>query len=408
MKTFKSLLETVGPKIMVYGFGAFQPGNSSDAILINTVKTLAKKQNAAYSILVDDTATPLSVESKLHYLKLMYPNTNFVPANTHSITDSPNSFLGKYQLLILVTTPDNVSKYEHTIQARYINKFAKIEMMAVKRPVSDYDKDLVFAAKNNNFDAFKHGFPPSISSLDVKHLMNDIRVGLGLDKAKEPIALEHDSVREDYFNNKLFEVYDIVKSDDEIYLINKCGANHLLLQNESGELVSKWLKDVMPIEESGMRELDKTKVAKIIALALNVADDKTTTNPSAIINSALMNAKSKNFTQKISKPVIVKLLQIASNMGIYFDKNLIEDVAAADTSVHILQKLYGKNKGPWVRKYHPRIVTFAASGQNSEPETGKYDVDRDDANATDPGYMDKKLGKLYDKTRKRITNPTTG
>ena len=82
--------------------------------------------------------------------------------------------------------------------------------------------------------------------------MNDVRSGLDLEPIKEHINLVKDDLREQYFRGEIFNEGDIVESSNVVYKIIKRGSNHLLLQNEEGLKVSKWIQDVQLTERKFM------------------------------------------------------------------------------------------------------------------------------------------------------------
>jgi hypothetical protein len=84
--------------------------------------------------------------------------------------------------------------------------------------------------------------------------MNDVRIGLGLEPVKENLILVKDKLREQYFRGEIFNEGDIVESNGDLFTIVKRGSNHLLLKEQSGNLVSKWIQDVKPTEEKEMNE----------------------------------------------------------------------------------------------------------------------------------------------------------
>jgi hypothetical protein len=84
--------------------------------------------------------------------------------------------------------------------------------------------------------------------------MNDVRMGLGLDPVKEQLVLVKNKLREEYFRGEIFNEGDIVESNGQQFTIVKRGSNHLLLKEESGKLVSKWIQDVKPMEDKAMNE----------------------------------------------------------------------------------------------------------------------------------------------------------
>jgi hypothetical protein len=104
------------------------------------------------------------------------------------------------------------------------------------------------------YEEFKKKLPSTIRELDGRRLMNDVRMGLGLEPVKEQLVLVKDKLREQYFRGEIFNEGDIVESNGEQFTIVKRGSNHLLLKEESGKLVSKWIQDVKPMEDKAMNE----------------------------------------------------------------------------------------------------------------------------------------------------------
>jgi len=104
------------------------------------------------------------------------------------------------------------------------------------------------------YEEFKKKLPSNIRELDGRRLMNDVRHGLGLDPVKEQLMMVKDKLREQYFRGEIFNEGDLVESNGELYKIVKRGSNHLLLKEQSGNLVSKWIQDVKPTEEKEMKE----------------------------------------------------------------------------------------------------------------------------------------------------------
>ena len=136
-----------------------------------------------------------------------------------------------------------------------------VEFIAIteKDPDANETKMKSFATKAL-YEQFKKKLPTTIRELDGKRLMNDVRQGMGLDPIKEQLNLVKDTLREDYFNGKIFNIGDIVESNEEHYEIVKRGSNHLLLKNSSGELISKWIHDVKLVQENAHHNHQHTKV----------------------------------------------------------------------------------------------------------------------------------------------------
>ena len=381
MKKFKQLVKELPSKKVVFAFGRFQPISTGHALLINAVKTIASKQNADHVIIASKTQdkkqNPLPVDRKIYYMERAFPNINFMAANDAVRTPiEAAKFLNqKYKNLIMIAGSDRVPAFTKLLN-EYNGKeyhFDTIEVISAGERDPDSDTasgmsgtKMRDAAKKGDFISFKKGLPHTLTELDAKRLMNEIRKGLGLEAIKEQVVFERDIIREDYHAGKIFNVGDIVESNDVVYQIKKRGANHLLLQDQSGRLVNKWLNEVTVsnknyILQEGLYEMkfssaDKIKVARIIASALGLEDTEKTSSPEQLINAALRKVRSKQMRPEYIE-VLNKMLQTADEAGIEYDKKLVPQKAKIeeqapgdhgyDVSHHLHQiakaKLMGKD-----------------------------------------------------------------
>ena len=261
MKKYKDLLSELPSKSVVVTYGQFNPPTTGHELLIKVVRKLAKQRKADHIVFVSsnqDKKNPLEIGKKIQYLELMFPNTRFVAA-----TDDVDCIgsLNKYKNVVMVSPADCVNGYTKLLKR---GKFETTEVVKAGEKDPDSDDKLVKLATKGNYQSFKNGLPTTIRDLDGKRLMNDIRFGLGLEPIKEQINLVKDDLREQYFRGEIFNEGDIVESADTVYRIIKRGSNHLLLQDESGVKVSKWIQDVQQterqfmLEEKQLQEADAT------------------------------------------------------------------------------------------------------------------------------------------------------
>jgi hypothetical protein len=228
--------------------------------------------------------------------------------------------------------------------------------------------------------------------ITFKQLIENINHQNALSNSR--ISLGHSAIREQYLNGDIFRQYDVVRTgSSNISIITKCGANHLLLQNESGKVNSVWLNDVTPINESTLLEQDKMQIVKIIASILNVKNLKES-NSTEAMNFVLMSLS--------ASPILENLLQTAIKYRIKFDHNLVsEDIDTADKK--FITWPIRKPDGTVAFKglhYRKGKVTFRASGDHGVPiDSKKLDSTRDDKETDNTDNIDPKLGKIYDKTR---------
>jgi hypothetical protein len=124
-----------------------------------------------------------------------------------------------------------------------------VETVSIGDKDPDSEDSVRSLAAKGLYEQFKKNLPTSIRELDSRRLMNDIRVGTGLEPIKEQINLVKDDLREQYFRGEIFNVGDIVENGGVEYEIVKRGSNHLLLKDDTGKLVSKWIQEVKQVKK---------------------------------------------------------------------------------------------------------------------------------------------------------------
>jgi hypothetical protein len=244
MKDYRQLIRELPSKTIVLACSKFNPPTIGHELLIKAVKSVAEQKNASYAIYASDLSdakkNPLIVEKKLQYLNSLFPNTQF---NTYS--DNMSEVVAKlketYRHVIIVTSADKVASMKKSLKEATV-----ISAM-------DKDPDSEDATRNYAFkglyEDFKNNLPSAIRDIDSRRLMNDIRIGSGLEPIKEEIKLVKDDLREQYFRGEIFNVGEQVEADGQQYEIVKRGSNHLLLKESTGKLVSKWIQNVKLVEK---------------------------------------------------------------------------------------------------------------------------------------------------------------
>jgi len=345
MKDYRQLIKELPSKTVVMAFGRFNPPTIGHELLVKAVKKLAQQKNADHVIYAsrsqDAKKNPLSVDKKVKYLNLMFRNTHFAAANEHVRTfiEAAKELNKKYKNIVMVAGSDRVPEFKRLLN-QYNGKefnFDTIEVISAGERDPDADDATGMSASKmralavkGNYAEFKHGLPSTVRDIDGRRLMNDIREGMGLESIKEQIVLVKDELREKYFRGEIFNEGDIVESNGEKYTIVKRGSNHLLLKEQSGALVSKWIQDVQPTEEKDMNEAltdktlrsnDKLKVARIIATMLGIENAETSSNPENLINQALRRVRTKALNPE-ALHILDKMLNLATEQGIQYDATL--------------------------------------------------------------------------------------
>lgn len=261
MRSYRSLLESLPSKTVVFAFGRFNPPTTGHQLLVQFVKKLAQQNRADHIIYAsrsqDAKKNPLTVERKIHYLNLMFPGTNFKGANDQERTfiEAAKELSKHYKNLIMVAGSDRVPEYQKLLTKYNGIEFNFDSVKVVSAGERDPDADdasgmsaskMRALASKGDFDQFKRGLPSTVRDLDARRLMNDVRQGMGLETIKEQIKLPYNALREKYFQGEIYQVGDIVESiNGEQYEIIKRGTNHLLVKNQAGIVESKWIHEVV-------------------------------------------------------------------------------------------------------------------------------------------------------------------
>ena len=354
MKAYSQFLRGLPSKNAVFTFGSFQPPTADHELLIKTVEQVAEQQNATKIIytssLQDDKKNPLPADRKVYYLNRMFPESKFKSAG--NLLEAATELNEKYNSIVLVVGSDQVAECQKLLEKHNGKEFNFNSIKVVSTGERNADEDTTVnklreSAKKGDYDLFKENLPNTITSVDAKRLMNEMRTGFGLEVIKEQVKLATDWLRESYFRGELFNVGDIVEADNTLYRIQKRGSNHLLLQNEQGDLVSKWIRDVIIsqkpfnfqgiVTEMKFTATDKIKVARIIANALGVTDVEKTSSAEQLINNALRKVRSKPMRPEYIA-IIHNMLQTAREAGIEYDQKLLPskvDIKENESSTEI-------------------------------------------------------------------------
>lgn len=264
MKNYRQLVKELPSKTIVFAFGRFNPPTIGHELLFKVIQKVAKSHNADHVVYAsrtqDKKKNPLSVERKIHYLKLMFKGINFVAANQDERTfiEAVKALNKKYKNLIMIAGSDRVAEYDRILNKYNGKDFHYDTIQVVSAGERDPDSDdaagmsaskMRAVAAKGNYIEFKKGLPSSIRDIDGKLLMNELRIGLGLESIKEHVKFETNDLREKYFSGQIFHIGEVVESDGIQYEIMDRGSNYLTLIDESGNMCKKWIKDVEIVEE---------------------------------------------------------------------------------------------------------------------------------------------------------------
>ena len=195
MKKYRQLVKELPSKKVVFAFGRFQPPTTGHELLVNAVKRIASAQKADHVIFAsrthDKKSNPLPVDRKVYYLKRMFPKTNFAAASgeIRTFMEAAKFLSKKYKNIVMIAGSDRVPEYTKLLN-KYngdVFNFDTIEVVSAGERDPDADTasgmsgtKMREAAKKGDYTSFKKGLPHTLTDLDSKRLMNEIREGFGL------------------------------------------------------------------------------------------------------------------------------------------------------------------------------------------------------------------------------------
>lgn len=371
MKTFKELTE--GKKsTIVMGFGRLSPPTSGHELLVKAIVALAQKNNADHVLFLSRTQdakkNPLTVDQKVYYARQSFKGVNIVGASDkiRTFIEAAKSLTGKYDNLIMVAGSDRVLEYK-TLLDRYNGKdFSFKTIHVVSAGERDPDADgasgmsatkMRQAAADDNFTLFKRGVPSGMSATIAKKMFDDVRAGMNL--------TEENSVREDFINDRIFNIGDIVLFNEEKHTITYRGANYVILDAAT----QAWLTEITPTGEVNeaimIKQQDKLKAARIIGMSLGYSDAETKNDPTAIVNTALRGIRNK-VINKESKAIISRMLELAKQMEIKYDDKLLGLEESEELTEGVrdwMDKIRAKH-GAVKFKHNPETKTIVAHDAN--------------------------------------------
>jgi hypothetical protein len=329
MITYKELLEA-RKSTVVMAFGRLNPPTIGHELLVKAVAALARKHNADHVIYVsrtqDPKKNPLTVDQKVAYARHSFKGMNIVGANdkVRTFIEAAKDLTGKYDNLVMIAGSDRVLEYKQLLD-RYNGKdFSFKSILVVSAGERDPDEEgaagmsaskMRGAAAANDFAKFKQGVPTAMTDTMARRMFDDVRAGMKLNE-------KVDEVREDYVNERVFNIGDIVIHEGKEATIVYRGTNYVLLENNQ----RVWLKDIEPTEKVDeaimVKQQDKLRAARIIGMSLGYPDAETKTDPTMIVNMALRGIRNKALNPE-SKAIIGRMLDLAKQMDIKYDEKLL-------------------------------------------------------------------------------------
>ena len=250
---------------LVFAFGRFNPPTVGHAKLMSKVITEARTNNANHivyaSASTDKRSNPLDVNTKVKFMKKMFPKNNIKAAggNERTFMEILKFFDKMYGKIIMIAGSDRVSEFQK-LSDKYNGKdYNYKSIKLVSSGERDPDAEGVTGmsaskmremAKNNDYRSFKLGVP-NLSDSDSKTLFKAVKKGMGIREGVENFTdFLNNDLREEYHQERLFNVGDMVEHMDGTKgMIVRRGSNYVTMEGDDGLIKKAWLYDLQSLDE---------------------------------------------------------------------------------------------------------------------------------------------------------------
>ena len=269
-------------------FGRFNPPTVGHEKLIQQVAKIAG--DGDYRIYpsrsVDTTRNPLDPETKVHYMRLAYPDHAHAIHNDDKVKTIFDVLQGLhdegYSDVNIVVGADRVKEFS-ALTKKYNGKLYNFNNITIKS-AGDRDPDadditgmsaskLRAAVAMNDYQTFMSGIPSSMKDTHKKELYNHIRGSMKVEEIEDfadasvhlhEIApkLDPKTLREEYYNNRIFKIGSIVENVNTgvVGKIVSRGVNYVIYIDINEHLFRGWLKDL--IETNDIHGFDFTPLGE--------------------------------------------------------------------------------------------------------------------------------------------------
>lgn len=263
-------------RAVYFTFGRMNPPTIGHGKVLDKLSSLAGKNTykVFLSQTVDAKKNPLSYSDKIKNARKMFPKharSIMVNKDVKTAMDALTSLYDQgFRQVVMVVGSDRITEFD-TLANKYNGKtsrhgfynFSSIKVVSAGERDPDAEGATGMSASKqrdnaqaNDFTAFSHGVPTSVSTKDARKLFNDVRKGMGLKEDKNfknHVALDSVSqAREAFVSGALFSLGDtvVIKESDEVGNVVILGANYLIVETSDGRRLRKWIDAVEIVEKS--------------------------------------------------------------------------------------------------------------------------------------------------------------
>ena len=245
---------------LVFAFGRFNPPTIGHAKLMSKVITEARSKRANHIVFAsastDKRSNPLDVDTKVKFMKKMFPKNNIKAAggDQRTFMEVLKSYDKIYGNIVMVAGSDRTSEFQRIANKYngqdYNYKSIKLSSSGERDPdaegVSGMSASKMRAmAKSNDYSSFKKGVT-NLTDSDTRSLFSAVKKGMGIAERYENFTnFLNNDIREEYHQERLFNVGDIVEHmDGSSGMIVRRGSNYVSYETEEGLIKKAWLYDL--------------------------------------------------------------------------------------------------------------------------------------------------------------------
>ncbi len=257
---------------LTIAFGRFNPPTIGHLQLMDTAAASAEQDQSDYIIVPSRTQdakkNPLDVDSKIYYMRKMFPQHSeriYNDVNMRTIFDVlKKAHNDGYSSVRIVGGSDRVKEFDKLANNYNGNLYQFDNIEVISSGDRDPDSDGVegvsasrmrLAAAEGDFKTFRSGLPQEVSRKEAIELFDVLRQSMGIEEIQQEgydvweIAPKFDAhtLRENYISEKIFQIGQLVENLNTglVGRIIRRGTNYLICVTESGMMFKSWIKDMM-------------------------------------------------------------------------------------------------------------------------------------------------------------------
>ncbi len=257
---------------LTIAFGRFNPPTIGHLQLMDTAAASAEQDQSDYIIVPSRTQdakkNPLDVDSKIYYMRKMFPQHSeriYNDVNMRTIFDVlKKAHNDGYSSVRIVGGSDRIKEFDKLANNYNGNLYQFDNIEVISSGDRDPDSDGVegvsasrmrLAAAEGDFKTFRSGLPQEVSRKEAIELFDVLRQSMGIEEIQQEgydvweIAPKFDAhtLRENYISEKIFQIGQLVENLNTglVGRIIRRGTNYLICVTESGMMFKSWIKDMM-------------------------------------------------------------------------------------------------------------------------------------------------------------------